>query len=107
MKQINLQTFGDEKISLEEAREMCILHEGQVYKFFDEGTTRFVYANGNMTKVIKLNKNRIGKGMEALYITLEGNLEKYNDLGHYKDSAVLLEHKGVSEDNEVVYSIKK
>ena len=60
MKQINLQTVGDEEISLEEAREMCILHEGQVYKFFDEGCTRFVYVNDDMTKVLKLNKNRIG-----------------------------------------------
>lgn len=47
------------------------------------------------------------KGMEALYITLEENLERYDDLGDYEDSAVLLEHKGISEDNEVVYSIKK
>lgn len=47
------------------------------------------------------------EGMEALYITLPENLEKYDDLGHYEDSAVLLEHQGISEDNEIVYSIKK
>lgn len=44
---------------------------------------------------------------EALYITVPENLERYNDLGSYKKDAVLLDHKGSSEDSEVVYSIKK
>lgn len=45
--------------------------------------------------------------MEALYITKPENLKLYNDLGEFRDCATLLEHDGVSEDNEVVYSIKK
>lgn len=49
----------------------------------------------------------MSNGSEALYITVPENLQKYNDLGHYEDQAVLLEHEGISEDNEVIYSIKK
>lgn len=45
--------------------------------------------------------------MEALYITKPENLEKYDDLGSYKEQAILLKHDGESEDNEIVYSIKK
>lgn len=47
------------------------------------------------------------EGMEALYITVPENLNKYDDLGAYTDYAEFVEHKGVSEDDEVVYSIKK
>lgn len=45
------------------------------------------------------------KGMEALYITKPENLIEYDDLGRFKKEAVLLNHKGRSEDNEVIYSI--
>lgn len=45
--------------------------------------------------------------MEALYITVPENLHKYQDLGDYDFLKKKLEHKGVSEDSEVVYSIKK
>lgn len=44
---------------------------------------------------------------EALYITVPENLERYNDLGMYKKNAVLISHEGISEDNEIVLSIKK
>lgn len=45
--------------------------------------------------------------MEALYITVPKNLERYSDLGLYQSKAVKLEHEGESEDNEIVMSIKK
>lgn len=47
-----------------------------------------------------------GDDVEALYITVPENLEKYNDLGEFRKRATLLEHEGSSADNEVVYSIK-
>lgn len=56
---INLQTIGDKEISLESARQMTIFHEGVVFKFFDEGCTRFVYVNDDMTKVLKMNKGNL------------------------------------------------
>lgn len=34
--------------------EQVILYKGEAYTFFDEGLTRFVFANENKTKVIKL-----------------------------------------------------
>lgn len=47
------------------------------------------------------------KGVEALYITVHENLEKYDDLGSYRYSAVPVKHEGSSYDNEIVLSIKK
>lgn len=47
------------------------------------------------------------EGMESLYITVPENITKYNDLGKYHNLKKLLHHKGSSNDNEVVYSIKK
>jgi len=46
------------------------------------------------------------EGLEVLYITVPKNIELYDDLGKWKKKAVLLNHKGSSADNEVVYSIK-
>lgn len=46
-------------------------------------------------------------GQEALYITIPENLDRYNDLGKYEEEAVLLDHQGTSEDEEVVYSVTK
>lgn len=43
---------------------------------------------------------------EALYITLPENLDKYDDLGSFKNKAILLQHEGTSKDNEIVHSIK-
>ena len=43
---------------------------------------------------------------EALYITIPENLTRYNDLGRFKNEAVLLNHSGTSKDNEVIYSVK-
>jgi hypothetical protein len=43
---------------------------------------------------------------EALYITIPENLTRYNDLGDFHNEAILLNHEGESEDNEVVYSIR-
>lgn len=44
---------------------------------------------------------------EALYITVHENLQKYDDLGSYRYSAVPVKHEGSSYDNEIVLSIKK
>lgn len=45
--------------------------------------------------------------MEALYITKPENVVKYNDLGEYFEKRKFIKHDGVSEDNEIVYSILK
>jgi hypothetical protein len=56
--QIEIENIGKQEISLQEAREIAILHEGEIYGFFDEGTSRFVYVNRDMTKVLKMNKSK-------------------------------------------------
>lgn len=45
-------------ISLEEAQSLVVMHENEIYTFFDEGCTRFVYANEDETKVIKILKDK-------------------------------------------------
>lgn len=47
----------------------------------------------------------LSEGAEALYITVPENLTRYNDLGAFKDRATLVNHRGTSEDEEVVYSV--
>jgi|LakMenE01Jun11ns_1017448.scaffolds.fasta_scaffold9955146_6 hypothetical protein len=44
---------------------------------------------------------------EVLYITIPENVTKYQDLGRWDDNKILLDHKGTSKDEEVIYSIKK
>ncbi len=46
-----------------------------------------------------------GPDVEALYITVPENWEKYDDLGKWRHKAKLVEHKGSSADKEVIYSI--
>jgi len=59
-KIINVQQVLENKISLEEAKQMMILHKGEVYTFFDEGNTRHVFVNKDETKVIKILQRDTG-----------------------------------------------
>jgi len=59
-KIINVQQVLENKISLEEAKQMMIFHKGEVYKFFDEGNTRHVFVNEDETKVIKILQRDTG-----------------------------------------------
>ena len=54
---INIQQIIAKEVSLSEARKMVILHKGELFTFFDEGTSRFVFSNDDDTKVIKILKN--------------------------------------------------
>lgn len=71
------------------------------------GKALFVYARPCHTGFVEDGLDLLVAGQEALYITVPQNLKLFNDLGEYRDSAVKLNHRGTSEDNEVVYSIKK
>lgn len=51
-----LEITNIKEISLAEAENTVFLHKGEVYTYFDEGCTRFVYANQDRTKVIKIEK---------------------------------------------------
>lgn len=44
---------------------------------------------------------------EALYITKPDNFDDYDDLGEFKELAVEIPHKGTSQEDEKVWSIKK
>lgn len=66
-----------------------------------------VFARPSHSGFVEEGLDVMVSGQEALYITVPENLDKYNDLGEYRDQAVLLQHGGTSEDNEVVYSVTK
>lgn len=66
-----------------------------------------VFARPCHSDFVEIGIENMPDEMEALYITVPENIERYRDLGKFHGQAVLLEHKGISEDNEVVYSIRK
>lgn len=62
---ITVKDIEDKKISLSEARNMAIMHQGEIFKYFDEGCTRYVFCNADRSKVIKLVKHEHGKDWNA------------------------------------------
>jgi hypothetical protein len=98
--------------------EYIDVNEVMEYRIQDTFTKRFIESLGKdqvmlifarpcHSDFVEVGIRNMPEGMEAIYITVPENLDLYNDLGRFKKDAVLLEHEGVSEDNEVVYSIKK
>lgn len=55
-----VQDIIDNKITVEQAASMAIMHQGETFEYFDEGCTRFVFVNKDKTKVIKLEKGHRG-----------------------------------------------
>lgn len=66
-----------------------------------------VFARPCHSDFVEVGVRNMPKGMEALYITVPENLNLYNDLGMFKSDAKFVEHEGISEDKEVIYSVKK
>ena len=64
-----------------------------------------VFARPCHSDFVEVGIRNMPEGMEALYITVPENLDLYNDLGRFEDSAKLVEHDGASEDDEVIYSV--
>lgn len=58
---INVIDVLENKISLEEAKSMVIMHKGEAYTYFDEGCTRHVFVNKDETRVIKILQRSSGK----------------------------------------------
>ena len=54
---IMVQDIVEKKITVEEACKMAIIHQGEIFEYFDEGCTRYVFTNKDKTKVIKLEKD--------------------------------------------------
>ncbi len=51
---INVIEVLENRITLEEAKSMVIMHKGEAYTYFDEGCTRHVFVNKDETRVIKI-----------------------------------------------------
>lgn len=58
---LKVQDIVENQISLHDARSMAIMYKGEVFSYFDEGCTRFVFVNKDKSKVIKLLKSNLGK----------------------------------------------
>lgn len=58
---LKVQDIIEQEISLHNARSMAIMHQGEIFSYFDEGCTRFVFVNKDKSKVIKLLKKELGK----------------------------------------------
>lgn len=57
-KIITVQDIVEQKVTVEEASSMVIMHQGELFNYFDEGHTRFVFTNEDKSKVIKLEKSK-------------------------------------------------
>lgn len=78
---VNIQSIIAKEVSIEEAKKMVILHKGEAFSFFDEGCSRFVYANAENTKVIKVLKNQSTNfNQEEVRIYNEATDEEKNEM---------------------------
>lgn len=56
-----VQDVVEKKVTLQEAEQMGIMHQGEMFTYWDEGCTRHVFANKDKTKVIKLEQSNLRK----------------------------------------------
>ena len=56
---ILVQDIIEKKVTLSEAKSMAIMYKGEIYSYFDEGCTRYVFTNDDNTTVIKLLKSNM------------------------------------------------
>lgn len=61
MKEVQSQDIQASKLSLQDAQSTVIFHKGEVFTYFDEGLTRYVYVNADKTKVIKIEHTAYSK----------------------------------------------
>ena len=51
---IHIQQIQEQQLTLEEAKSLTILFQGEAYTYYDEGLSRFVFVNKDKTQVVKL-----------------------------------------------------
>jgi hypothetical protein len=70
-KIILIQDVIEQKVTLQEAKKMGIMYQNEMFSYFDEGCTRFVFTNKDKTKVIKLvktpNNNHFNELEDEIY----------------------------------------
>ena len=98
---IKIQDIIENKISLSDAMDMAIMYQGEVFSYFDEGFTRYVFTNKDKTKVIKLHKERRGKD----YNQDEADIYKNSNDEERKQMAITKLENGFIEQ-EFVLPIK-
>jgi hypothetical protein len=84
---IMMQDVIDRKVTVAEASKMGIMHQGEMFSYFDEGCTRFVFSNEDRTKVIKLEKE--GRGtFNQIEIDIYKNASD-EDLAHMAETKMI------------------
>jgi hypothetical protein len=78
------------------------MHKGLIAGLGRNNKAIVLFARPKVYDFVKQGLLNMPKGMEALYIDVESN---YDRIGLFERTKNLLEHKGVSEDSELVYSI--
>jgi len=107
MSMVTMRKAKNPNYDINEILPMDVQRAGTMIQGLGGDKTMLVFARPCHNGFVEEGLDIMPEGMEALYITLEENLEKYDDLGKYKNSAEHIGTMGISEDNEVVYSIKK
>ena len=95
------------KIGFEDVPHMLNYDITQKPELLGHPNGLYIFARPCHSNFVEVSLDNLPKGIEALYITVPENLEKYDDLGKYKDKAKQIFLKGNSVDNEVIYSIIK
>lgn len=103
---LGLQRWGDD-FDMNEMLPWTIERASGLINQLGAEKAMLVFARPCHSDFVEVGIRNMPDGMEALYITVPENLERYEDLGIYKTKATQLDHDGVSEDNEVVLSIIK
>lgn len=94
---ITVQDVVEKRVSLDEARQMAIVHKGEVFTYFDEGLTRYVFANEDKTKVVKIlmEKNGHDFNKEEVDIYKEASAEVRDKMAATTISGGLIEQEFV------------
>jgi hypothetical protein len=94
-KIINIQQVIENEFTIEEAKQMIVMHKGEAYTFFDEGCTRHVFVNKDETKVIKLLQRDSGFDFNQEEVNI---YTKANDADKAKMAKTELSHNMVEQE---------
>ncbi len=75
---ITIEHIIEQQVSANEVKNQVIIYKGEAFTYFDTGLTRFVFANKDKTKVIKLliSKNNHDFNLEEAQIYKAASVEK-------------------------------
>lgn len=88
-----IQTFPG--MTVDQAKDTIISHRGEVFTYWDEGCSRYVFVNKNETRVIKIEKYPNGENQKELDIYLNASDEDVENMAHTDMSLGIIEQEFV------------